>query len=131
MSQFLFRLGRLCARHPFRAMGAWVVIDAVVLTLASRVGGDHEDDFTVPGVESQAATDVLEQRFPAQAGETGRVVFHVDDGRIDEPERQAVVRSTLDHLAEGADVSGVSDPYDPRGRGAPPRPRRRQGDVPG
>jgi RND superfamily putative drug exporter len=115
MSQFLFRLGRLCARHPFRAVGAWVLVAAVVLSLASRIGGDYENDFTVPGVESQAATDVLEERFPAQAGETGRVVFHVDEGRIDDPERQAVVKTTLDRLADGTDVSGVSDPYDPRG----------------
>jgi putative drug exporter of the RND superfamily len=115
MSQFLFRLGRLCARRPFRAIGAWVLIAVVVLSLASRIGGDYQNNFTVPGVESQAATDVLEQRFPAQAGETGRVVFHVDDGRIDEPGRQATVHATLDHLAEGADVSGVTDPYDPRG----------------
>ena len=115
MSQFLFRLGRRCARHPFRTIGAWALVAFMVLTLASRIGGDYEDDFTVPGVESQAATDLLEERFPAQAGETGRVVFHVDEGRIDEPERQAAVRATLDRLAEGADVTAVTDPYDPRG----------------
>jgi putative drug exporter of the RND superfamily len=115
MSQFLFRLGRRCARHPFRTLAAWAVVAVAVLSLASRVGGDYEDDFTVPGVESQAATDLLEERFPAQAGETGRVVFHVDEGRIDEPEREAAVQATLDRLADGADVTAVSDPYDPRG----------------
>jgi RND superfamily putative drug exporter len=115
VSQFLFRLGRRTARHPFRTIGAWALVAFVVLSLASRIGGDYQDNFTVPGVESQAATDVLEERFPAQAGETGRAVFHVDEGRIDEPERQAAVRATLDRLAEGADVTGVTDPYDPRG----------------
>jgi RND superfamily putative drug exporter len=115
MSQFLFRLGRASARHPFRAIGAWVLVAFVVLSLASRIGGDYQNDFTVPGVESQAATDVLEQRFPAQADETGQVVFHVDSGLIDEPERQATVHATLERLAEGTDVSGVTDPYAPRG----------------
>jgi RND superfamily putative drug exporter len=115
VSQFLFRLGRRCARHPFRAIGAWVLVAFVVLSLSSRIGGDYENDFTVPGVESQAATDALEERFPAQAGETGRVVFHVDQGRIDEPARQDAVRAAIEGLAGGADVSGVTDPYDPRG----------------
>ena len=115
MSQFLFRLGRGCARHPFRAVGSWVLIAVTVLVLAGSIGGDYQDDFTVPGVESQHATDVLEERFPTQAGESGRVVFHVDEGRIDAPENQAAVQAAVAELATATDVTGVSDPYDPRG----------------
>jgi RND superfamily putative drug exporter len=92
-----------------------VLVAIVVLSLASSIGGDYENDFTVPGVESQQATDVLEERFPAQAGETGRVVFHVEEGRIDDPSNQAAIGEVVTELADGTDVSGVSNPFDPRG----------------
>ena len=82
MSQFLFRLGRGCARHPFRTLGGWLLVAAVVLSLASGLGGDYVNDYTVPGVESQEATDALQERFPSRAGESGRVVFHVEGPRL-------------------------------------------------
>ena len=115
MSEFLFRLGRRCARHPFRTMGVWLLIAVAVLGLRDSVGGEYEDNFTVPGVESQRATDLLEERFPEQAGKSGRVVFHVDEGRLDEEPARSAVVTVLEDLTEGTDVVGVSDPYDARG----------------
>ena len=42
---------------------------------AIAVGGSFKDDFTVPGIESQKAQDLLEQRFPAQSGTQATLVF--------------------------------------------------------
>ncbi|HEX5614685.1 MAG TPA: MMPL family transporter, partial [Acidimicrobiia bacterium] len=82
MSGFLFRLGRWCARHPFRTMGAWLLVIVAVLGVKGSIGGDYADNYTVPGVESQEANDLLEERFPDQSGTSGRAVFHVEEGRI-------------------------------------------------
>jgi RND superfamily putative drug exporter len=46
---------------------------------AIAAGGGFEDDFTVPGIESQRAQDLLEHRFPAQAGAGAIVVVTGDD----------------------------------------------------
>ena len=35
--------------------------------LNGAVGGETNDDFTIPGTESQAAFDLLEDRFPAES----------------------------------------------------------------
>ena len=76
MSAFLFRLGRTCARHPFRVLGAWLVAAFAVVSLRGSLGGEFNDSFRVPGVESQHAADILKHRFPSQGGQVARIVFH-------------------------------------------------------
>ena len=71
MSDFLFRLGRRTARHPYRTLGVWILIAVAVFSLNSAIGGEVANDFRVPGVEAQRARDLLEDRFPAQSGTSG------------------------------------------------------------
>ena len=75
MSGFLERLGRWCARHPWRTIGVWILIAIVVGGLAASAKG-YSESFTIPGTESQQATDLLKDQFPAQAGATAQVVLH-------------------------------------------------------
>ena len=65
MSAFLYRLGRSCARHPFRVLGLWLVAAVAVVTLQGAAGGHYDNSIRVPGVESQRAADTLRDRFPA------------------------------------------------------------------
>ena len=94
MSQFLYRLGRSAAVHPYRTIGAWVLLAAVVFAWQGAAGGDPINDYRVPGVESQHASDTLTEQFPEFGGASGRVVFHVDEGRIDEERRLLYVALT-------------------------------------
>jgi RND superfamily putative drug exporter len=84
MSAFLFRLGRSCARHPFRVLGLWLVAAVAVVTLQGAAGGHYDNSIRVPGVESQRAADTLRDRFLAQSGKTARIVFHTTDARLDD-----------------------------------------------
>jgi putative drug exporter of the RND superfamily len=113
MSTFLFRLGRWCALHPFKTIAAWFLLALAIFAASAQFGDDLVDDYSVPGVESQEGTDVLEARFPEFAGAASRVVFHTEDGRIDDAEHRATVEKTISELGEVADVSFVTDPFDP------------------
>jgi RND superfamily putative drug exporter len=113
MSQFLFRLGRTTATHPFRTIGVWVLAALAVFAWNGAAGGDPINDYRVPGVESQEASDTLADQFPEFAGTSGRVVFHVDEGRIDDPGNRALIGDAVERLATGDDVTMVSDPFDP------------------
>ncbi len=110
MSGFLERLGRWCARHPWRTIGAWVLVAVVIGMLAASAKG-YSDSFTIPGTESQQATDLLQERFPAQAGATAQVVLHSRDGVADRPDER------------GGDRRGAR-----RRRAAPRRHRGREPD---
>jgi RND superfamily putative drug exporter len=111
VSALLFRLGRNCARHPFRVIGAWLVVAIAVLSLQGAAGGEFEDAFRVPGVESQRAADVLNDRFPSRGGQSARVVLHVDTGRLDDTVHRTAVDQLRSSLSSGSDVASVTDPF--------------------
>jgi putative drug exporter of the RND superfamily len=54
-----------------------------------------------PGAQSQKAEDLLEERFPAQAGGTASVVFHAKSGTLTDPANQAAIEQTQANLAPG------------------------------
>jgi RND superfamily putative drug exporter len=113
MSRFLFRLGRWCAHHPVKTIAVWILVALAVFGASSRFGAGLVNNFSVPGVESQEGTDVLKEKFPAFAGAASRVVFHVDEGYIDDTEHHAAVERAIMALRAAPDVTAVSDPFDP------------------
>jgi uncharacterized membrane protein YdfJ with MMPL/SSD domain len=94
LSGFLFRLGRLTARHRFVVLLAWIALAATVIITVSRVGARTNNDLTLPDTGSQEAFDVLAQRFPPQENGASPIVFSVDHGKLtDERNKRAIDRS--------------------------------------
>jgi lipoprotein-releasing system permease protein len=61
-------------RHRRLVVAAWVAVLVVVNLAAMSFGGESKQDFLAPGTESKAAVELLEQRFPDQAGDTITIV---------------------------------------------------------
>jgi RND superfamily putative drug exporter len=83
-----------------RVVALWVAALVAASVLAGVAGGDNEVDFTVPGSDSAAAVDLLQERFPEFAGGTVDVVY-TSPGGVTGPE----VTATIDRLA--GEVAGV------------------------
>ena len=81
MTPLLYRLGHLCARHPAWVLAVWVVIALVVVGAARTVGMDTNDDLTLPGTDSQAATNLLSNKFPDQANGSVPIALRAPDGQ--------------------------------------------------
>jgi len=111
MSARLFRLGRGCARHPFRVIIVWLVAAIALVGVRNAAGGQFDDSFRVPGVESQRAADILKDRFPSHGGQSTRIVIHVDDGRLDDAGHRPTIDRTRQQLSAGHDVTNVTDPF--------------------
>src|SRR4051812_21225109 len=109
MSGFLERLGRWCARHPWRTIGAWILVAVVVGMFAAGAKG-YSDSFTIPGTESQQATDLLKDRFPAQAGATAQVVLHSTSGALADPTNAAAIDASLARVEQLPGVTEVVSP---------------------
>ena len=110
MSKSLHRLGRWVAVNHRRVIVLWVVALLGLVGANRLFGGQAVDDFRVPGVESQAAIDLLEQRFPERAGATAMVVFHTEDGAVTDQLVADAVGSVIEEIRALDHVLGVSEP---------------------
>jgi putative drug exporter of the RND superfamily len=98
MSRFTGRLGGAAARHPWRTIGAWLILIAALFGLKMAFGGQFQDDYTVPGTSSQAGADFLRAHFPQMSGTSARVVIHDRAGRHLDPAVLATVRGDVSRL---------------------------------
>ena len=95
-------IASLVGRRPRAATLAVLLVLITALGSAIAIGGSFKDDFTVPGIESQKAQDLLEQRFPAQSGTQATLVFA---GPLD----RAEIDGALDEIAHQPHVAAVAD----------------------
>src|SRR3954451_2230228 len=93
----------------------WILILVGVSMAAGAVGSDFRNVFSLPGTETQQVQDLLQKRFPSQSGESGQVVFHVDQGTL--KDHKAQVAKSIAAINRAPDIAGVSSPLSPRGGG--------------
>jgi putative drug exporter of the RND superfamily len=115
----LARWTRACAEHPWRVIGAWVAIVAVLGVLVGAVGGSLKDEFEIPGSDTQRATDLIETEFAEEQGGVLNLVFAAPAGeRLDTPERReaigdAIAKLKTDEFAPTEDAAGITEVGDP------------------
>ena len=103
-SGLLARSARAAVRHPWRVVAVWLVVLAAVVAIAPRFAGDGDVNFSMPGSESAAASDLVAQRFPGRSGESVTVVWTADGGV-----RAAGVRQRVNRFLDGAaSVDGIA-----------------------
>jgi RND superfamily putative drug exporter len=117
MAHFLGRLAATAAAHWRRSLALVVAVLVAIGVLATVAGGAFSDNFRTPGTESQAALDLLKDRFPAAAGDTANVVFAVDSGTLRSGRRAAAIHATAKAIAAQPHVTGVVDPLSKAGAG--------------
>ena len=95
----LARWTRACATHPWRVVGAWIGIIALLVFTVMAFGGSLRDEFEIPGSDTQKATDLIETEFASEQGGVLNVVFAAPPGdRLDTPERKAAIQAALAKL---------------------------------
>nr|WP_239108865.1 MMPL family transporter [Streptomyces coelicoflavus] len=75
----------------------------------------EEEPFSMPGIESQEAFDLMEERFPGAAadGATARVVFVSPNGeKVTASENKEAVEAAIAELGDGTQVASTVDPYE-------------------
>ena len=73
MSHLLYKIGNFSGRHPWRVIAAWVMVAFAVVMLNQSAGGQPDDDFRLPGSESQRAADLI-QEYEARIAALERLV---------------------------------------------------------
>ncbi len=106
----LERLARFSYRRRWIVLGLWVAALIGFSVLSSTAGGDYSQNFSLPGADSQAAYDLLSERFPEQAGETADIVFTAPGG-VDDPAVVTTMEGLFEDLGAVDHVIGVDSPY--------------------
>ena len=109
----LARWMRWCANHTWKVVIGWVAIIAVLIFLVATVGGSLNDEFEIPGSDTQRATDLIESEFASEQGSVLNLVFAAPEGeRLDTPERKAAIEDAIAKLdtpefAPSGDTIGI------------------------
>ncbi|MFF0012633.1 MMPL family transporter [Streptomyces sp. NPDC005374] len=114
MATFLYRMGRLAFRRRWYVALVWAAVLAAVGLGALKAPGAADEGFSMPGIESQKAFDLMEQRFPGATadGATARVVFVAPTGeKVTAAQNKKAVESAVADLADGSQVAGAVDPF--------------------
>src|ERR1700759_2236235 len=113
----LYRLGHLVAAHPLIVLVLWVFLAVGVTLTVKQVGGNTDNNISLPGPGSQAATDLLQAGFPPQQNGSNPIIFHLKGkGKVtDQAEKQAITDS-YKAIKKIPYVSSAVSPYSQQGQ---------------
>ncbi|AKU14695.1 MMPL family transporter [Luteipulveratus mongoliensis] len=112
MSTYLYRLANWSVVHRRIVLAVWLLLAVGAVVLAQASGGKTNDNFTIPGTESQQAVSVLEKKLPAaNAGQTQLVFATHGDAKITDPANQKAIAATTTRLKAIPGVAAVVDPF--------------------
>ena len=80
MTPLVYRLGHFCARHPVWVLVVWLAIALAIVCVARTVGQERNDNLPLPGTDSQAASNLLGDKFPDQANGSVPIAFRAPPG---------------------------------------------------
>jgi RND superfamily putative drug exporter len=110
----LGRLAAACYRRRRRVLLCWVILFIGATVVAQVVGTHFEDKFSSGNTPSQQALDILQSRFPSEAGDPAQVVFQGSQPLTTTPNR-AAIESVARQLRTSRHVASVQSPFGPGG----------------
>lgn len=105
----LHRLGDWTFSHPWRVIGAWVVLFGVLASLAVMNFKAPTDALSIPGTKGQQAITEVQRLFPHNGAASGHIVFHTPKGSISD--QQATIESLLTKVSKVDGVTAAISPF--------------------
>src|SRR5262245_48367910 len=105
------RVGSWCFNHRRVVFAIWLLA-LIAVTGLGRVAGDRfTDNLNGGSTQAEQARTLLQQRFPAYAGDAADVVFQSSSG-LSAPSTRRQVQATVDRLRQLPQVTEVHGPFD-------------------
>jgi len=108
-------IARLSTGRPWWIIGAWLLVALGLQIAATAAGPDMRDTFALPGTDSQAAYDLLDERFPSASGDSDTIAFEVSEGAVTDPAFATAIDAVLAQISEVPSVASITSPLSPEG----------------
>lgn len=118
MTGVLYGLAKSCVRHRYLVLGIWLVLTIVLVGVSHSLGDNTNDNLSLPGTDSQRATDTLARSFPDQANGTSPIVLHASSGKLTDSKYAGAVNEAAADVVKAANVASVVNPLTPQGASA-------------
>ncbi|WP_051756288.1 MMPL family transporter [Kitasatospora purpeofusca] len=102
-------------RNRGRTVLLWLLAAGAAFGLSAGLGAKYSADYSAPGSDSKQAQQLLTRDFPGLGGESISLVLTADGSVTDAATRDRV-KDLLARMAEVPHISGIDDPYGPRGK---------------
>jgi RND superfamily putative drug exporter len=107
----LARIARWSAGHRKTVLVGWLATLVAVTVISSGVGTNYANSSSSGNTDSQRATDLLKQSFPAQSGDTDQIVFHATNGKVTDQQVRSQIAPMLAKMDALPHVTDVVSPY--------------------
>ncbi|MET0259767.1 MAG: MMPL family transporter, partial [Gaiellaceae bacterium] len=115
MARALHRLGLVAARRKWVVLGCWIVLLAALIGLSQSMGSNTSNNLSLPGTDSQAASDLLASRFPPQQNGSNPLVFRARTGKVTDAQAKQAIQASFERVKKLPHVVAAVDPFSQRG----------------
>ncbi len=106
-------MAALAVAHPKRVIFGWALVLILAMAASHAAGAKYVNNLSLPGTDSERASQLLAHDFRAQSGDVDQLVLHTRRGSVTEPAVRAQVAPVLDVIARLPHVSAVRSPFSP------------------
>ncbi len=97
-------------------LAVWVVIAASVVIVAKTVGQETNDNLTLPGTDSQAATNLLSDKFPDQANGTVPIALRAPEGKkLSDLKYKKPIQAVTKAYSKDPAITNATGPFSDQG----------------
>ena len=109
------RVAQACIRLRYVVVAAWIAATIGLSVLSGAVGGQAEDDYSLPGSESERASELLREAGFSFGGGTQAQLVLQRDGGLDDADTRARVDDLVARVEELVPAARVTNPFTQEG----------------
>jgi RND superfamily putative drug exporter len=111
----LYAVARFSVRRRFVVLAVWLLAAIALVAISHRMGDNTNDNLSLPGTNSQQATNTLTSSFPGQANGASPIVLHARSGKLTDSNNANAVNQASSNLSKDPSVAGVVSPLTQQG----------------
>src|SRR5436305_12324869 len=107
MTRVVYAVARFSRRSRFVVLAVWLLAAIALVAISHRMGDNTNDNLSLPGTNSQQATNTLTSSLPGQANGASPIVLHARSGKLTDSNNANGVNHASANLPTAPIAAGV------------------------